>query len=90
MVTKVGRWDCPYCKTKGNPGYEYECSGCEHPRPLGIKFYLPEDAPIATPEQKTKLEAIRSEYRPRVEDAGNQLRALVREEVTAIIAVLKA
>ncbi len=43
-----------------------------------------------TPEQKTKLEAIRSEYRPRVEDAGNQLRALVREEVTAIIAVLKA
>ena len=55
MATKVGAWDCPYCGAKGNPGYEYECSGCEHPRPLGIKFYLPENAPYATPEQKAKM-----------------------------------
>lgn len=42
-----------------------------------------------TGQQKTKLETIRAEYRPRVQQAGNQLRALVREELAAIVAVLK-
>jgi Spy/CpxP family protein refolding chaperone len=42
-----------------------------------------------TDEQKGRIEAIRTEYRPRVETAGNQLRALVREEIAAIITVVK-
>jgi Spy/CpxP family protein refolding chaperone len=42
-----------------------------------------------TDEQKTKLMDIRKEYRPKVHEAGNKLRATVREEVEAILAVLK-
>jgi Spy/CpxP family protein refolding chaperone len=42
-----------------------------------------------TPEQKTQLADIRQTYRPRVQEAGNKLRATVREEVEAIVAVLK-
>jgi Spy/CpxP family protein refolding chaperone len=42
-----------------------------------------------TDEQKAKLAEIRTEFRPKVHEAGNKLRALVREEVTAILAVLK-
>ncbi|HOX95779.1 MAG TPA: hypothetical protein PLI45_00140 [Candidatus Woesebacteria bacterium] len=55
MSTKVGAWDCPYCGTKGNPGFEYGCSGCEHPRPKGVRFYLPDNAPEATSEQVEKM-----------------------------------
>jgi Spy/CpxP family protein refolding chaperone len=42
-----------------------------------------------TADQKTKLADIRKEYRPKVHEAGNKLRAAVREEVRAILAVLK-
>jgi len=42
-----------------------------------------------TPDQKEKLSEIRQEYRPKVHEAGNALRAAVREEVKAIAAVLK-
>jgi Spy/CpxP family protein refolding chaperone len=42
-----------------------------------------------TDDQKTRLAEIRKEYRPRVHEAGNKLRAVVREEVEAIVAVLK-
>jgi Spy/CpxP family protein refolding chaperone len=42
-----------------------------------------------TAEQKTQLADIRKEYRPKVHEAGNKLRATVREEVEAIVAVLK-
>lgn len=42
-----------------------------------------------TDEQKTKIEEIRKEYRPRVHEAGNKLRAAVREEVEQIVAVIK-
>jgi len=42
-----------------------------------------------TEEQKTKILAIRKECCPKVQEAGNKLRALVREEVEAIAAVLK-
>jgi Spy/CpxP family protein refolding chaperone len=42
-----------------------------------------------TAEQKTQLMDIRKEFRPRVHEAGNKLRATVREEVEAIVAVLK-
>jgi len=42
-----------------------------------------------TDEQKTKIADIRKEYRPKVQEAGNKLRATVREEVEAILAVIK-
>jgi Spy/CpxP family protein refolding chaperone len=40
-------------------------------------------------EQKTKIMEIRKEYRPKVQEAGNTLRATVREEIDAIRDVLK-
>jgi Spy/CpxP family protein refolding chaperone len=42
-----------------------------------------------TEEQKTKIAEIRTEFRPKVHEAGNKLRTAVREEVGAIVAVLK-
>jgi Spy/CpxP family protein refolding chaperone len=42
-----------------------------------------------TEEQKAKLTEIRTEYRPKVHEAGNKLRAAVREEVGRIVAVIK-
>jgi Spy/CpxP family protein refolding chaperone len=42
-----------------------------------------------TEEQATKIAEIRKEYRPRIHEAGNKLRGTVREEVQAIVAVLK-
>jgi Spy/CpxP family protein refolding chaperone len=40
-------------------------------------------------EQKAKLAEIREEYRPKVHDAGNKLRALVRDEMTEILTAIK-
>jgi Spy/CpxP family protein refolding chaperone len=42
-----------------------------------------------TQDQKTKIHDIRKEYRPKVQEAGNKLRAAVREEMEAILAVIK-
>jgi Spy/CpxP family protein refolding chaperone len=42
-----------------------------------------------TNEQKNQIADIRKEYRPKVQEAGNKLRAAVREEMEAVIAVLK-
>jgi len=42
-----------------------------------------------TDDQKTQIADIRKEYRPKVHEAGNKLRATVREEVEAILAVIK-
>jgi Spy/CpxP family protein refolding chaperone len=42
-----------------------------------------------TDQQKTALTNIRQEFRPRIHEAGNNLRAAIREEVTAILNVLK-
>jgi Spy/CpxP family protein refolding chaperone len=42
-----------------------------------------------TEEQRTKITDIRKEYAPRVHEAGNKLRATVREEIEQIVAVLK-
>jgi Spy/CpxP family protein refolding chaperone len=42
-----------------------------------------------TDEQKTKIVDIRKEYRPKVHEAGNKLRAAVREELEQIVAVIK-
>jgi Spy/CpxP family protein refolding chaperone len=40
-----------------------------------------------TDQQVSQIKAIRAQYRPKVQEAGNDLRAIVREE---IVAVLKA
>jgi len=42
-----------------------------------------------TDDQKAKLADIRKEYRPKVQEAGNKLRATVREEMDKILAVIK-
>jgi len=42
-----------------------------------------------TDEQKTKLAAVRQEYRPKIQEAGNKLRALIRDEVEQVVAVIK-
>lgn len=42
-----------------------------------------------TDDQKAKLQEIRKEFRPKVHEAGNKLRAVVREEVAAIVNVIK-
>jgi Spy/CpxP family protein refolding chaperone len=43
-----------------------------------------------TEAQKAQIMAIRKEYRPKVHEAGNKLRAAVREELHMIIDVIKA
>ena len=42
-----------------------------------------------TEDQATKIADIRKEYRPKIHAAGNKLRGTIREEVQAIVAVLK-
>jgi hypothetical protein len=42
-----------------------------------------------TQQQKDSLMSIRQEFRPKIQQAGNQLRTLIGEEVGKIVAVLK-
>jgi Spy/CpxP family protein refolding chaperone len=42
-----------------------------------------------TDEQKTKIADIRQVFRPKVQEAGNKMRGNVREEVEAIVAIIK-
>jgi hypothetical protein len=42
-----------------------------------------------TPEQKTKIDQIRQEFRPRIHQAGNRMRAEIREELEMFLAALK-
>jgi Spy/CpxP family protein refolding chaperone len=42
-----------------------------------------------TDEQMTQLKGVQTEYGPRIEEAGNQFRAVIREELRAILGVLK-
>jgi Spy/CpxP family protein refolding chaperone len=42
-----------------------------------------------TEDQKAQIREIRKEYRPKVHEAGNRLRAAVREELAKIVAALK-
>jgi hypothetical protein len=42
-----------------------------------------------TDDQKTKITDIRKEFRPKVHEAGNKLRGIIREEVDAVQAVIK-
>jgi Spy/CpxP family protein refolding chaperone len=43
-----------------------------------------------TDQQKSQIADIRQEYRPKVHEAGSKLRNTVKEEVEAILAVMKA
>jgi Spy/CpxP family protein refolding chaperone len=42
-----------------------------------------------TDEQKAKLADIRKEYRPKIQEAGNKVRAAIREDMEMILAVIK-
>jgi Spy/CpxP family protein refolding chaperone len=42
-----------------------------------------------TDEQKTKIAEVREEFRPKVHEAGNKLRGVVRDEVAEVLAVFK-
>jgi Spy/CpxP family protein refolding chaperone len=42
-----------------------------------------------TGEQRTAIAEIRKEYRPKIQETGNQLRATVKEEVAMILAVIR-
>jgi hypothetical protein len=42
-----------------------------------------------TDDQKTKLADIRKEYLPKIQDAGNRVRAAIREDMERILAVIK-
>lgn len=48
MAIREGRWDCPTCGSQGLLGSQVRCDGCGNPRPEGIRFYLPQDAPEVT------------------------------------------
>jgi Spy/CpxP family protein refolding chaperone len=43
-----------------------------------------------TADQMTKITAIRTEFRPKIHEAGNKLRTAIREEVEAVVNLLKA
>jgi Spy/CpxP family protein refolding chaperone len=42
-----------------------------------------------TADQKSRIDEIRSEFRPRIHEAGNRMRAAVRDELEMILAVIK-
>jgi Spy/CpxP family protein refolding chaperone len=42
-----------------------------------------------TGQQRTAIADIRQEYRPKIHEAGNKFRAIVREEVAMIVAVIR-
>jgi Spy/CpxP family protein refolding chaperone len=42
-----------------------------------------------TEDQRSKLSTIRQEFRPKVQEAGNKLRAAVKSEIEQIVAVMK-
>ena len=55
MARKLGAWDCSYCNTKKLWGNVFDCPNCGHPRPRGVRLYLPADAPLVTPEIAKQL-----------------------------------
>lgn len=54
-VRQLGAWDCTYCGTKRIMGNIFDCPGCSHPRPKGVRFYQIPDGPIVTPEIAKQL-----------------------------------
>lgn len=55
MARTLGAWDCSYCDNKKILGNIFDCPGCGHPRPRGVRFYQISDAPIVTPEIAEQL-----------------------------------
>lgn len=55
MTRRLGAWDCVYCETKRILGNVFDCPGCGHPRPKGVRFYQIPDGPIVTPEIAEQL-----------------------------------
>lgn len=55
MTRRLGAWDCTYCNTKKILGNIFDCPGCGHPRPRGVRFYQIPDGPIVTPEIAEQL-----------------------------------
>lgn len=49
MTRRLGAWDCSYCSHKKILGNIFDCPGCGHPRPRGVRFYQIPDGPIVTP-----------------------------------------
>jgi len=43
-----------------------------------------------TPEQRTKIAGIRKEFRPKIHEAGDKLRAVVRKEVAQILDIVRS
>jgi Spy/CpxP family protein refolding chaperone len=43
-----------------------------------------------TDDQRTKIADIRKEFRPKVHEAGNSLRAVIRDELGQVVAIIKA
>ena len=58
MAIRVGRWDCPVCKTTGNLGPDKQCISCGSARPKDVKFYLADDSEIV--KQTKKIQEARS------------------------------
>src|SRR5689334_18381231 len=58
----LGRWDCPYCKTKGISGNDEKCKACGATRPQDVQFYLPEDAPVLTSTEDTTGSALEPDW----------------------------
>ncbi len=47
-VIRHGVWDCKHCGAIGIPKSALLCPNCKATRPINVKFYLPENAPIVT------------------------------------------
>ncbi|HWK90536.1 MAG TPA: hypothetical protein VNP72_11175 [Longimicrobium sp.] len=74
MAIREGRWDCPTCGTVGLLGRQLNCTSCGDPRPEGVRFYLPEDAPEVT--DASRLAAARAGADWLCEHCGASARAL--------------
>lgn len=58
MATRMGRWDCTSCGTRGILGPEQACTQCGAARPDDVRFYLPQNEPAVTdPAQIAEAQA---------------------------------
>src|ERR1700741_1771858 len=54
MAVREGCWDCPTCAALGQRGRDVSCTQCGSPRPKGVRFYLPDDAPEVTDAEELR------------------------------------
>lgn len=62
MAVREGRWDCDSCGTVGVRGRDVACPHCGLPRPDGVRFYLPEDAPEVTDAEMLRQAAAGADW----------------------------